>query len=262
MRQALSPNRTVFVCAKSWARTVEKEKIEIKRSRVNPGEYESETDKANRLYFLTMLNPSAFRDIILLGANLTDSLLYKWLTKYHGVHFREHKDIMSRLRRNPVENKDVEIHYFVPGRHFSKNLGKKTGLKTDMNSLIDTMDERTLGLFRGEPALYVANVGRKSEIIDKSGNFKPIPVVSHGLNDWQGYHNIYISAAVNRQPKHFAMLEALGLSASEVHRGCAYEMAYQNVMRSSLRDPQSRNKVRVLAPDQPTATYLKCLFGP
>ena len=39
-------------------------------------------------------------------------------------------------------------------------------------------------------------------------------VLSHGLNCYDGYDNIYFSAALNREPRHLGMLRNLGFDLS------------------------------------------------
>jgi len=75
-RDLLSHNKDMFVDLDSWNRLVEQ------------GEF-SDDENANRLFFISMLRPEAFSDAILLGANVADSLIYHWLTRFHGYRFVE-----------------------------------------------------------------------------------------------------------------------------------------------------------------------------
>ena len=83
----------------------------------------------------------------------------------------------------------------------------------------------------------------------------------NSLNNLQANHAIYFSAALNRQPKHFEMLESLGLKPALVHQATAHEAIYQGIMRTSLRNPDSTTKVRVIVPDQPGAERLGQILG-
>ena len=157
-----------------------------------------------------MLRPEAFKDAILLGANVCDSLVYQWLTRFHGYKFVEHAPIKSQLRSFPRDiGSRLKISYFIPCRHASKSLYEKTA--TTGGKLIDAMDRMAMEGFGAEQFLYVANNDRKS-IIDDHTAATRIPVVSHGLNRYENCSNIYFSPALNREPRHFMMLEALGLS--------------------------------------------------
>ena len=75
------------------------------------------------------------------------------------------------------------------------------------------------------------------------------------------YNNIYISAALNREPGHFDMLAELGLEAEYVHRASAHETIYQAVMRTSLRVPELTTKVHAIVPDEPSARRLAEFTG-
>jgi hypothetical protein len=82
----LCTNRDMFVDVESWNRLVEK------------GDF-TDDDATNRLFFISMLRPEPFNDVILLGANIKDSLLHRWLTRYHDCQFVEHTEIAAKLRQ-------------------------------------------------------------------------------------------------------------------------------------------------------------------
>jgi hypothetical protein len=142
-RDLLSHNKDMFVDLDSWNRLVEQ------------GGF-SDDENANRLFFISMLRPEAFSDAILLGANVADSLVYHWLTRFHGYHFVEHGAIASQLRAFPKNTGSrLKISYFIPRRHASKTLYKK--MATTGDNLLDEMDRLALENFGSEPFLYVAN---------------------------------------------------------------------------------------------------------
>ena len=68
------------------------------------------------------------------------------------------------------------------------------------------MDREAAALFDGKPFLYVTNNDRKSQVLEQAPGAKKMEVLSHGLNCYDGYHNIYFSAALNREPRHLGML--------------------------------------------------------
>jgi hypothetical protein len=245
-RDLLSHNKDMFVDLDSWNRLVEQ------------GEF-SDDESLNRLFFISMLRPEAFSDAILLGANVSDSLVYHWLTRFHGYRFVEHGAIASQLRAFPKNTGSrLKISYFIPRRHASKTLYKT--MATTGDNLLDEMDRLALENFGSEPFLYVHNLKRKS-VIDECATATKLPVVSHGLNRYENFSNIYFSAALNREPRHFTMLESLGFDADHVHVATAHEVLYQCVMRTSLRDPQATTPVRAIVPDEPSAKRLAQLVG-
>ena len=171
----------------------------------------------------------------------------------------EHTEIAAKLRKpDPNLSARLKISHFIPDRHASKALFKKTD--TSGANLIDSMDRLALDTFGSAPFLYVKNKDRKSPI-DGQLTAIPVPVVAHGLNTYEQHTNIYFSAALNREPKHFEMLKSLGLHADHVHQASAHEMLYQCVMRTSLRDPASSAIVHAIVPDEPSAMRLAYLVG-
>ncbi len=246
-RELLSPFRDLFVDIESWERLVVQKRVA------------EADDDANRLYCLSMLNPTPFRNAILLGANVEDSILHPWLSRYHEVSWVQHSGIASQMREAPKVGHRLTIRHFIDGdRIASKHLLNSL---CPGGSVADGMDRAALDLIGERKFLYIANNDRKSMIVDAHGGACRIPVISHGLNQYQDYDAIYYAAALNREPKHFTMLEALGVSRDVVHTATSCEAAYQAVMRSSLRDPSSSRPVLAIVPDQKSANWLANLTG-
>ena len=156
----------------------------------------------------------------MLGANVEDSLVYDWLTRFHDCKFVEHEQIKSGLRKFPNDiGSRLKISYFIPQRHSSKTLYKHAS--SNGKNLVDEMDRLALETFGSNPFLYVSNKDRKSSALDGHDTATPIPVISNGLNKYGSYSNIYFSAALNRQPKHFKILRSLGFEAQNVHTACS-----------------------------------------
>ena len=200
-RDLMSPHKEMWVDVASWRRVIE-------------GEGDADTKKRaekQRIYFLSMLRPHFFDEAILLGANIEDGLPVWSASRRHKFRFETFKPIAENLRPMPDIGKRLRISYLIPGLNATKTLYRKTD--TNGVSLIDRMDRVALEAFGGEPFLFVPNNKRKSSAIDHLRTARKIPVVSHGLNPYSDYHNIYISAALNREPRHFAMLAELGLEA-------------------------------------------------
>jgi hypothetical protein len=247
-RDLLSRGKEMFVDLDSWERLVEKKQLCRKRG----------NDEQNRIYFLSMLRPEPFLNAILLGANVTGSLVYRWLSHKHGCEFVEHQPIVDALRKLPDMGKRADIGYFVPGRNASKYLYSKQSMNG--NNLLSEIERIIIDEFRDKELAYVTNNDHTSPL-DNLPTARKLPVISHGLNDYANCHNIFISAALNRQPKHFEMLNSLGLPPDIVHRATAHETIYQCVMRTSLRDPNATEPVRVRVVDEPSARYLGEMLG-
>lgn len=75
------------------------------------------------------------------------------------------------------------------------------------------------------------------------------------------FHDIVFLSSLNPPPDHFRFLkEQHGIEGDEV-RGFTYLAgAYQAIMRTSIRDPESRTPKRILVPDLFLAEYLHEIF--
>ena len=127
------------------------------------------------------------------------------------------------------------VNLFI--RPFSKYLRDKP---IDGISLIEQMDRLAIEEAPGRPFLYATNNDRAQPRPEWS-NATPLSVASHGLNTYSDHHAIYCSAALNREPKHYKPLEALGLTAEMIDQSTSHEIIYQAVMRTSLRNPIPRS---------------------
>ena len=247
----LSLNHSVYVDRPSWNRIIDEGDV-------------SKEHEANKVYLLSMLRPEALLGAKLLGANVEDTLLYHWF-RQKGVVFKPDPVISSSLRASPASlGERLRISYFLQGRSFSKYLGNKAviGGRTVVGgeTIFDSMDALAASEFGNQSFLYIPNKHRRS-IIDDLPNARAVSVACQGLNGLQDYHNLYFSAALNREPKHFAMLASLGLRPNLVHQATAHEAVYQAVMRTSLRDPEAREAVHVIVPDHASAERLGALLG-
>jgi hypothetical protein len=220
-----------------------------------------ESDEENTVLAVSMLSPKLLNGGIILGANFERSMLYDWFRRYYGVRFEEFESIKRHLREVKPTNRDIRIYYFLDGRFFSKFKANQVG--SDGSAIIDAMDRKAAALFAGEPFLYVTNKDRdrKSQILEKASGAKKMEVLSHGLNCYDDYHNIYFSAALNREPRHLGILRDLGFGLGFVHEATTHEVIYQAVMRTSLRDPDATNPVIIVVPDRHAAIKLQGLIG-
>ena len=174
LRDLLSPNKDMFVDLNSWNRLVENKDF-------------STDEESNRLFFISMLNPKPFRNSILLGANVEDSLVHDWLTRFHDCRFVEHEEIKVGLRKLPNDiGSRLKVSFYIPQRHSSKTLYKQAS--STGRTLVDEMDRMTLETFGASPFLYVSNNDRKSAVLDGHDPVTRIPVIANGLNKYAPIH--------------------------------------------------------------------------
>lgn len=169
------------------------------------------------------------------------------------------RSLKRRLRALATSGRVIRAHYLLDRSFFSKHRAKQAG--DDGAALIEAMDRETASAFGGEPFLYVTNNDRNALFLEETTGARRMKVGCHGLNRYDGFHNIYFSAALNREPRHLRMLKALGFDLAYVHEATTHEVIYQAVMRTSLRRPDATDPVTIIVPDSRAANRLASLLG-
>lgn len=246
--KVLSDKADVFVDIQSWTQMAERCKSSKKL-------------ESNRIYFMSMLNPRLFNHATLLGANIQDSILYHWFTQFHGVRFLKNQRIISGLRftEHPSLGHRLKIQYLLKDKGYSKHLANKK-LKDSEHRWIDGLDEAALKAIDGRPFIYAVNHDYRGKL-DSVDHGQKIPTVSHGLNCYQDQKLIYFAPSLNRSPQHLRMLNHLGIDNVTIKNSTLHEVAYQALMRTSLRNPDSDEVVECIVPEYETAARLASLFG-
>lgn len=237
--------REVYVDWASWERLCEEKVV-------------SSHQDGNVVYFLSLLSATLFRGVTLLGANIEQSMMYLWLSKNYGMSFEKDSEIYPMLRRGPALGSRVRILYCIHGKKWSKTLGKKT----DDNglSVYSAIEQAVIDTFGNAPFLLVVNNGYQGQLSSLT-NAERIPVDTKGINCYKKHDKIAILPALNRAPKHMAMLRELGIPNDCVDISTGLEMVYQCAMRTSLRDPSSTRTVDIIVPTNFEADFLIEMFG-
>jgi hypothetical protein len=238
--------RDVFVDKESWIQVLKNEP-----SLTNPGKF----------HFVSVFNINyfgEFNSLTILGANFTDSLIYHLFKE--KVDFRLHPGIVCTPRPEiiPISQR-AKIKYLLEPK-YSKSLGSKKHPSKDI-SIADGMEQIVRDVVGDRSFIYAVNKDRENRTCLKDmGNGKNVPVVSMGVNCFDDIHAAYFGAALNFKPAQYRMLKALGLSSHVIRTAMGHEAAYQMVMRTSLRDPNSTHEVLVIVTDRSTAERLQQLF--
>jgi hypothetical protein len=215
---------------------------------------ETRTQK-NMVSLLTLKSPIVFnghKDVIMMGAKFTESILFKWWKIAHGVDWVEFKQIKLRYDQYDFGNR-VTINYMVEN-NWSKHVRNK---KDDSGCVVGELFADYVSTHFKDTFLLVKN---KDDQFNYGDYAKEIPVICHGRNDLSKYNKIAFTASLNRQPKHLEYLTNVGLDSSYVKNATVHEVAHQSVMRSSLRDVNSKDEVEILVMDKSTADSLACMF--
>jgi hypothetical protein len=189
----------------------------------------------------------------MMGANFEQSMLYKYWSDYCGVKFQSFTPIVIKLRYIKYINGDRLTIRYLQEANWSKTASKKS---TNGESYLEK-HTKTVREFMGDnDFLYMTNNSDKTEF---EKGIKA-PVICHGMNQYQHIDNIYFSPALNNQPKHNAMLVDLGINIDFIKDAMAHEVAYQAIMRTSLRNPNSNALVNAVVIDKSTAEFIAGLF--
>lgn len=242
---ALTTNYDLFVDTLSWTNICEFKII-------------SDTQKNNTVYLLSMLNPNLLTGTTLLGANIEKSMLYAWMTRYHSVNFEQHYEITSSLRGNTIDPSRLRITYFLDDKLWSKSIKKKA---YENNTYCGYIQDYVAKEFADTEYLLIDNNDQTRNPLEDIKNCNRIPVVSKGVNDYQHINAIVNLAALNRAPKHVTMLGQLGISQKTINESTPFEVLYQNLMRTSLRNPDSTEIVDLITPSRYEAYFLVELIG-
>ena len=246
LRDVASRNKDVFVDTASWTRVCEEQAV-------------GDTDDENTVFAVSLLNPALLDGAIMLGANFERSMLYEWFRRYHRVRFRAFDPIKQHLRAVATSGRDIRVHYFLDRSFFSKHKAKQAG--DDGTAIIEAMDREAASVFGPEPFLYVTNNDRNALSLEEAPGCKRMKVGCHGLNRYDGFHKIYFSAALNREPRHLGLLRELGFDLAYVHEATTHEVIYQAVMRTSLRRNDAADPVTIIVPDSHAVNRLQGLLG-
>ncbi len=249
----LSSSHEIFVDTQAWNEFVEGVTSE-------KGDDDEDDKPIGSVHFVAMLSTKLFRDSIILGANFETSLLFKWFSRRYTTTIRKHEALTSKLRYMEYDFKErMTIYYVLEHDNWSKTFRNKLG--KDGRTHGEYFDDVAIHLYKNQPFAYVVNEDHCLDKFDSQPNATRLPTISHGLNKYEHFHNICIAAALNRTPQHSRLLAKLGLSPEEQREALAYEIYHQDIMRTSLRCPDSNDHVRVLVPDKKMAIYLARLFG-
>jgi hypothetical protein len=227
---------------------------------VNMEQYERlRRGEGHVLAFHSVLKPEildGFASVFMTSANFEDSQVFKvWGSL--GVEFKPDPEFARGLRYSEHPNGEAVTIYYVTDHQWSRYRRNKA--LEDGTTISDHMIQAAKKLFPSGGFLWHAN---KSIDEDPFGlPAQRLPNKPHGLNTFMNFDDVVFLSSLNPPPDHFRFLkEQYGISGDEV-RGFTYlASAYQAIMRTSIRDPESRTPKRILGPDLFVAEYLHDVF--
>lgn len=194
-----------------------------------------------------------FNSVTVMGAHFLTSMLY-YVWSYYGVKFVPHWAFKGLATRHDQSTCDrITIHY-LSEKNWSKNLINKFTENHDLFQMVHQAIGDVIG--SDTPYIWCAN-NSYEDGSEKLVNGERIPNIVHGRNDWCGVNAIIFLSALNFRSSHYSWLEkkfCIRPYWSKV--ATAFEILYQSIMRTSLRNPDSTEPVTVIVPDRETAMYL------
>ena len=198
---------------------------------------------------------AGFHSVYVCGAHFKNSLFYHtWRTM--DVEFVEVDN--TGLRFNQHNGENLTIYYLTTTR-WSKTTAMKFISEDKKNTILQKL-----------VAFTTDHIGTKEFIYSQNGDDPLFPALPydwmiphspHGLNSYTNFDNVMVFAA--RNPKPFTvnfLKDTLHITFDVISQAIHKEVAYQNVMRCSLRDPNNTNPKAIYVPDLETAEWLQADF--
>jgi hypothetical protein len=206
------------------------------------------------LAFHSILKPDVldgFASVFMTSAKFEDSQVFKVWGQL-GVEFKPDPEFSKSLRYSTHTNGEAVTIYYAIDNQWSRR--RKEAILDDGQTTLDRMIKAANELFTSGRFLWHAN----KRVIESpfQPGAKRLPNKPHGLNTFADYDDIVFLSSLNPTTDHFRFLRSRGIEGDEVRGFTYFSGAYQAIMRTSIRDPQSRSRKRVLVPDLSLAEYL------
>lgn len=225
---------------------------------INNRQYEhliSGKSKNRTLHAYAMLRANifdGFNSVLVAGACFKESFFYRWLSR--SVKFAEAKELYGTLKYERHPNGELLTIFYGLDGSFSKRRRDKPGYWNGITQFV-------INEFGDCVTLRSTNERADVSMFEGLETFIRLPHSPHGLNKYMDIDNVAFLSAFNLYPDHNNFLrEILGMTKGEVDNAMHRQIAYQEILRSSLRDPENKNPKKVFVPDHDTAAWLQSQF--
>lgn len=209
--------------------------------------------KAKVLSIHSVLMPSLvnkFASVLVAGANVEDTGLFALWSKM-GVTFVQDQDFLEGLRYRKHANGHLATIHYALERDWSRHLLEQ---ESNGKSNLQRLGDGAMLIFQGQDFLWQANKSVPNNFFKGCG--QRLPGCPFGLNQYDTVHDVVFLSALNPSPAHGRFLQSRGMSSEEIERQGYCGIAYQAVMRTSLRDPTDSTPKNIIVPDERLALYL------
>ena len=249
----LDPQRHIFVLEDRW--------MDITRA-YSPHVYGGEID------ILSILHPDRFKrwkSCTMMGARAANTMTHLLWSRLFGQRFSEHP-LQTGLPSQHTNGDRLLLRYFWQDRATRAMLARRAeGGGTMQQAMCRSVAE----YYRGRPFLWsLPQAGADGGVRDTfwqatDGAFQPklrLPGRSFGLNTWRSYHALALLSVINLSPSQYQLLGLLGVPPDDVFDALSCTILYQDLFRSSLRDPKATDRVESVVPCLPSTSALARLL--
>lgn len=224
---------------------------------VNLEKYEKlKAGRTSRLTFHSLLSPtivSGFASVFVAAADIEKSGLFKLWT-IQGVRFEEDKTFADGLRFTSHQNAGSDTIYYFTDEPWSRSLME---FEIKGQKVIERICAAVTGKLQRD-YVWQANKRFPDKLFDLPG--QRLPNSPHGLNAYSHIDDVVFLSALNPRPDHIKFLKYKGLADAEIRDMNYHSVAYQAVMRTSLRDLNRYGPRTIIVPDRGLALYLQERF--
>ncbi len=217
-----------------------------------------ETEGTLRTY--SLLKPSAFQGFkgVLVASACMRSTMFHRLFTAQGIVFKPATGLARDLRYHTHEHGERITIFYAGEEPWSKRYRDRK-LDGQDATVLDQVKAAVGDLVGDEPFVWMGNTDLSDGFFAQPGAAR-LPNTPHGLNSYQGYHNVVVLSALNPPPAHFGFMEGRGINGEEMRTAHYQTAVYQAVMRISIRNPADTTPKRVVVMDRDTAEWLAARF--
>ena len=218
-------------------------------------------EKEGMLRTYALLKPSLFAGfarVVVASACMTDTMFYRLFTAQGIVLKPVEGHLTKDLRYLKHEHGDRITILYAAEEAWSKRYRDKQ-IEGEDATVLDRVRRAVGSLVGTEPFIWMGNTDLANDFFAQPGADR-LPNTPHGLNSYQGIHNVVVVSALNPPPAHFHFMEGQGISGEEIRTAHYRTAVYQAVMRGSIRNPTDATPKCVVVMDRETAEWLADLF--
>ena len=199
-----------------------------------------------------------FKMVIVMGALMSHTIMNLYWSLNSDVRFVSFKPIQKQLRYQNHDNGERLTIKYMLDENWSKQMRDRPIVEG--YTALDYLRDLSIKMFGEEKFIYMANVDVGETLFKDTKNAIKLPNSPYGHNEYQDINNVVVASAINPTPIHYSFLTSKGIDSAAAKNAYYAQLAYQAIMRSSIRNPLNTEPVTVLVPDKDCGDFLVRLF--